>query len=57
MHRPKGDVMARMNLLYGLIGVLAIAATVLGIQLYREKQASKGVEISIGDRGISIEQK
>lgn len=57
MHRPRGDVMARTNLLYGLIGVLAIAATVLGIQLYREKQATTGVEISIGDRGISIEQK
>ena len=49
--------MARINLLYGLIGVLAIAATLLGIQLYREKQASTGVEISIGDRGISIEKK
>jgi hypothetical protein len=57
IHMPKGEVMARVNLLYGLIGVLAIAATVLGIQLYRAKQASTGVEISIGDRGISIEKK
>ncbi len=49
--------MARVIFLYGLIGVLAIAATLLGIQLYREKQASTGVEISIGERGISIENK
>lgn len=49
--------MARINILYGLIGVLAIAATVFAIQLYREKQKPTGIEINIGERGISIEPK
>ncbi|MCX7340314.1 MAG: hypothetical protein NT037_07285 [Hyphomicrobiales bacterium] len=49
--------MTRKNVLYALIGVLAVAASVFAIQLYREKQKSTGVEISIGERGVSIEKK
>jgi len=45
------------GLLYGAIGVLAIAAGVFGYQLYQERQRAAGVEISIGERGISIEKK
>ena len=44
------------NSAYLVIAVLAIAAVVLGYQLYQERQKS-GVDISIGDRGISIEKK
>lgn len=45
------------NTLYLVIGVLAIATVVFGYQLYHERQKTTGVEISIGDRGISIEKK
>lgn len=44
------------NAAYGVIAVLAIAAVVLGYQLYQERHKT-GVEISIGNRGISIEKK
>ena len=45
------------NTLYLVIGVLAVATAVFGYQLYHERQKTTGVEISIGDRGISIEKK
>ena len=45
------------NLLYLVIGVLALAAVVFGYQLYRERQQTTGIEINIGERGISIEKK
>jgi hypothetical protein len=45
------------NVITLVIGVLAIAIVVLGYQLYQERQKKSGVEISIGDRGISIEKK
>jgi hypothetical protein len=44
------------NAAYIVIAVLAIAAVVLGYQLYQERHKS-GVEINIGNRGISIEKK
>jgi len=44
------------NAAYLVIAVLAIAAVVLGYQLYQERHKS-GVEISVGNRGISIEKK
>jgi hypothetical protein len=40
-----------------IIGVLAVAIVVLGYQLYQERQKPKGVEISIGGGGISIDKK
>ena len=45
------------NVLYLVIGVLAIVTAVIGYQLYQERQKTTGVEISIGQRGISIEKK
>ena len=45
------------NVLYLVIGVLVVATVVFGYQLYQERQKTTGVEISIGDRGISIEKK
>jgi predicted negative regulator of RcsB-dependent stress response len=40
-----------------VIAVLAVVTAVLGYQLYQERQKTHGVDISIGDRGISIEKK
>jgi hypothetical protein len=45
------------NGLYLVIGVLGIGVVLIGYQLYHERQKTTGVEISIGDRGISIEKK
>jgi len=45
------------NILYLVIGALAVVAVVLGYQIYQERQKTTGVEINIGERGISIEKK
>jgi len=45
------------NVLYLLIGVLAIVTVVIGYQLYQERQKTTGVEINVGKSGISIEKK
>lgn len=44
------------NTMLIIIAVLAIASAVLGYQVYQERHKS-GVEISIGNSGISIEKK
>ena len=45
------------NVLYLVIGVLAVAAVVFGYQLYQERQKATGIEINVGKSGISIEKK
>ena len=45
------------NLLYLVIAVLVVATAVFGYQLYQERQKSTGIEINIGERGVSIEKK
>ncbi len=45
------------NVLYLVIGVLAIITAVIGYQLYQERQKTTGIEISVGKAGISIEKK
>ena len=45
------------NILYIIIGAFAIGAVVLGYQYYQERQKTTHIDISIGDRGISIEKK
>jgi hypothetical protein len=45
------------NGLYLIIGVLGIVIVAVGYQLYHERHKTAGVEISIGDHGISVEKK
>lgn len=45
------------NILYVVIGALAIATAVFGYQLYQERQKTTGIEINVGKSGISIEKK
>jgi hypothetical protein len=45
------------NALYLLVGALVVATAVLGYSLYQEREKKAGVEISIGQRGISVEKK
>jgi hypothetical protein len=45
------------NVLYLVIGVLAVVTVVIGYQLYQERQKTTGIEINVGKSGISIEKK
>lgn len=45
------------NVLYVLVGALLVGSAVLGYALYQERQHKDGIEISIGQRGISVEKK
>jgi hypothetical protein len=45
------------NVLYIVIGALAVIAGVVSYQLDRERQKSSGIEINVGKGGISIEKK
>lgn len=45
------------NVLYLVIGALAVAAGVFGYMLYQERQKTTGIEINVGKSGISIEKK
>jgi len=49
--------MTHSNVLYLVIGALVVAVIVLGYQLYEAKKEPKGVQLNIGERGISIETK
>jgi len=45
------------NALYFIIGVLVVAIVVVGYLFYQERQKTSGIDINIGDGGISIETK
>jgi hypothetical protein len=45
------------NVLYLIIGVLAVVAVVLAYQSYQARQKTTGIEITIGKGSISIEKK
>jgi hypothetical protein len=45
------------NILYLVIGVLAVAALALSYQFYQERQKTTGIQIDVGEDGISIETK
>jgi len=47
----------RTNILYAIIGVLIIAVTVLGYELYQERHPPEGVHIEVGPNGLTIEKK
>jgi hypothetical protein len=51
-----GILTMNRNVMMLVIGGLAVAVAVLGYQVYQNRE-KKGVEISIGNRGISIEKK
>ena len=45
------------NLLYVLLGGFMVATAVLGYQLYQDRKQPSGVQLNIGEKGISIEKK
>jgi hypothetical protein len=48
--------MNRNNGLYLIIGALVVAVIGLGIYIYQEEQKPDGVELRIGENGVSVEQ-
>jgi predicted negative regulator of RcsB-dependent stress response len=48
--------MNRNNTLYLIIGALVVATVVLGYQYYQSQQRT-GVEITIGEGGLSIQER
>ncbi len=45
------------SILYLAIALLAVTSTVVGYQLYTERQKTTGIEISVGERSLSIQTK
>ena len=45
------------NVLFLLLGALAVAVGVLGYQLYEDKKKPEGVNINLGPGGLSIQKK
>ena len=46
----------QQNRLYLIIGALAVAVIALGIYVFREESKPKGVELRIGESGISVQE-
>jgi hypothetical protein len=49
--------MMNRNVLYLIVGALAVSTVVVGYLLYQERHKTTGIEINIGERGISIDKK
>jgi hypothetical protein len=49
--------MIRSNVLYLIIGALVVAVGVLGYNLYQDRKEPKGVQINLGEKGLSIQKK
>jgi hypothetical protein len=50
--------MTRNNMLYLLVGALAVVAAILAWNLYQaKKKQPEGMQINVGPGGISIEKK
>jgi hypothetical protein len=49
--------MVNRNFLYVAIGVLAVVGVALGYQSYREHQRASGLQIDVGNGGISVQTK
>jgi hypothetical protein len=47
--------MISRNILFAIVGVLAVAVGVLGYSLYQERNKPEGVSINVGPGGLKIE--
>ena len=45
------------GVLYVAIAILAVATAVLSYQLYQDRKQATGIQINIGEKGVSIEKK
>jgi hypothetical protein len=53
----QGAAMSRNNVLYLVIGALVVVPAVLGYNLYQDRKEPKGLQINLGEKGLSIEKK
>jgi hypothetical protein len=53
----KGPRPMSRNLVYAIVAVLAVTSAVFGYQLYQERHQTGGVEIRLGDHGVTVETK
>jgi hypothetical protein len=53
----KVPAVTRSNMLFLIIGALAIAVAVLGYQLYQDRHQPEGLHINVGPGGLSIQGK
>jgi hypothetical protein len=44
------------NILYAVVGALAVVGAVLGYQAYQDHREATGIQISVGKSGVSIEK-
>lgn len=49
--------MVNRNVLFLIIGALAVVAGLLGYQYYQDHKKTSGIQIEIGKGGVSIEEK
>ncbi|HEY8596210.1 MAG TPA: hypothetical protein VIL84_13290 [Devosiaceae bacterium] len=49
--------MNRDQMLYAVIGVLALAVVVLGVLYIQERQNNSSIDVKLGNGGISIQTK
>jgi hypothetical protein len=45
------------NALYATIGALAILSAVLGYHYYQDREESSGLQITVGEHGISVDNR
>ena len=53
--RRREPAVTRTNVLYLVIGALAVAVAVLSYQLYQDRHQPEGVHIVLGPGGLSIQ--
>jgi len=51
------SAVTRSNVLYLVIGAMAVAVAVLGYQVYKDRHQPQGVHIDVGPGGLSIQGK
>lgn len=56
-HVEGEPAVTRNNVLYLVIGALAVAVAVLSYQLYQDRHQPEGVHINVGPGGLSIQGK
>ena len=49
--------MSRNNVLYLIVGALAVTVVVLGYNLYQDRKEPKGLHINLDEKGLSIQKK
>jgi hypothetical protein len=56
LEAPEGSIRMSRNTLYLVIGLLAVGVIVVGYLYYEESRQRTGIEIEIGEHGITIEE-